>query len=63
AHADDNEMMFAIPAGKLAGLLTNLKKFQEQPYAYRNTSYFIQPDFPRPDFYKAMFKQWGLEDY
>jgi uncharacterized protein (DUF169 family) len=63
AHAADDEMMFAVPAGKLADLLANLKKFQDQPYAYRNTSYFIQPDFPRPDFYKAMFKQWGLEDY
>ncbi len=63
AHADDSEMMFAIPAGKLPALLEGLKKFQDQPYAYRNTSYFLQGDFPRPDFYKAMFKQWGLEDY
>ncbi|MGD0779564.1 MAG: DUF169 domain-containing protein [Dehalococcoidales bacterium] len=63
ALCDEGEMMFAVPADKLAELLVNLNKFQEQGFAYRNNNYFMQPDFPRPDFYKAMFKQWGLEDY
>ena len=63
AIADDGEMIFAVPEVKLAGLLVNLNKFQDQGYAYRNHYYFIQPDFPRPDFYKKMFKEWGLEDY
>jgi uncharacterized protein (DUF169 family) len=63
ALCDEGEMMFAVPAEKLPGLLVGLKKFQEQGFAYRNNYYFMQGDFPRPDFYKAMFKQWGLEDY
>jgi hypothetical protein len=63
ALCDEGEMMFAVPAAKLSGLLVGLNKFQEQGFAYRNNHYFMLPDFPRPDFYKAMFKQWGLEDY
>lgn len=63
ALGDEGEMMFAVPAAKLAGLLDGLNKFKDQPFAYRNHNYFMQPDFPRPDFYKKMFKEWGLEDY
>jgi uncharacterized protein (DUF169 family) len=63
ALCDEGEMMFAVPADKMATLLADLTKFQSQGFAYRNNNYFILPDFPRPDFYKAMFKQWGLEDY
>jgi uncharacterized protein (DUF169 family) len=63
ALGDEGEMMFAIPAGKLEELLSGLNKFKEQGFAYRNHNYFMQPDFPRPDFYKKMFKEWGLEDY
>jgi uncharacterized protein (DUF169 family) len=63
AHCDEGEMMFAVPAAKMAGLLTDLNKFQVQGFAYRNNNYLILPDFPRPDFYKKMFKEWGLEDY
>ena len=63
ALCDEGEMMFAVPAEKLPGLLVGLNKFQTQTFAYRNNYYFMQGDFPRPDFYKAMFKQWGLEDY
>jgi uncharacterized protein (DUF169 family) len=63
ALGDEGEMMFAIPAAKIAGLFVGLNKFQDMGFAYRNHSYFMLPDFPRPDFYKAMFKQWGLEDY
>jgi uncharacterized protein (DUF169 family) len=63
ALCDEGDMMFAVPAAKLAGLLDGLKKFQGRDFAYRNHYYFMLPDFPRPDFYKAMFKEWGLEDY
>jgi hypothetical protein len=63
ALGNEGEMMFAVPADKLEGLGNSLSKFQEQDFAYRNHSYFMLPDFPRPDFYKTMFKGWGLEDY
>lgn len=63
ALCDEGEMMFAVPAEKLPGLIEGLKRFQDQPFAYRNHYYFMLPDFPRPDFYKKAFKEWGLEDY
>jgi uncharacterized protein (DUF169 family) len=63
ALCDEGEMMFAVPADKLPELLVGMEKFKEFGFSYRNHHYFMQPDFPRPDFYKAMFKQWGLEDY
>lgn len=63
ALCDEGEMMFAFPADKLPVLMDGLTKFQSQGFAYRNNYYFMQGDFSRPDFYKAMFKQWGLEDY
>ncbi len=63
ALCDEGEMMFAVPAEKVPGLLVGLNKFQGQGFAYRNNYYFMQGDFPRPDFYKKMFKDWGLEDY
>ena len=63
ALCDEGEMMFSLPAAKLPELTEGLGKFQSQGFAYRNNYYFMQGDFPRPDFYKAMFKQWGLEDY
>jgi uncharacterized protein (DUF169 family) len=63
ALGSEGEMMVALPADKLKGLVDNMSKFQEHDFAYRNHSYFMLPDFPRPDFYKALFKGWGLEDY
>jgi len=63
ALCDEGEMMFAMPADKLPALVEGLNRFKDMDFAYRNHHYFMQGDFPRPDFYKAMFRQWGLEDY
>jgi uncharacterized protein (DUF169 family) len=62
ALCDEGEMMFALPADKLMVMCENMQKFQGFG-SYRNHNYFMQADFPRPDFYKKMFKDWGLEDY
>jgi uncharacterized protein (DUF169 family) len=63
ALCDEGEMMFAVPAAKMTGLISDLTRFQDQGFAYRTHNMFMLPDFPRPDFYKKMFKEWGLEDY
>jgi uncharacterized protein (DUF169 family) len=63
ALGDEGEMMFAFPADKLEGLMAGINRFKDHDFSYRNHNYFMLPDFPRPDFYKAMFKEWGLEDY
>jgi len=63
ALGDEGEMMFAVPADKMEGLIAGLGKFKDHEFAYRNHNYFMLGDFPRPDFYKEMFRSWGLEDY
>jgi uncharacterized protein (DUF169 family) len=63
ALGDEGEMMFAIPAAKMPDVSKGVNQFQEQDFAYRKHKYFMQGDFPRPDFYKEMFRGWGLEDY
>lgn len=63
ALCDEGEMMFAMPAEKLPVVLEGLKRLESYGFNYRGHHYFMQGDFPRPDFYKKMFKGWGLEDY
>jgi uncharacterized protein (DUF169 family) len=55
------EMMFSVPADRLAGLVADLRSYLEGPGS-AHESPLMRPDFPRPDFYKAMFREWGLED-
>ncbi len=53
------EMMFAVPKDRLAGLVTDYTKHvSESPFAYE--SMIMRPDFPQPDFYKEIFKSWGM---
>jgi uncharacterized protein (DUF169 family) len=63
ALCDEGEMMFALPADKLPVMMEGLNKSKDMQFAFKNHHYFMQGDFERPDFYKAMFKSWGLEDY
>jgi uncharacterized protein (DUF169 family) len=63
ALGDEGEMMFAIPAAKMPDVSDGINKSRDHEFAYRNHKYFMQGDFPRPDFYKEMFRGWGLEDY
>jgi uncharacterized protein (DUF169 family) len=53
------EMMFAVPRDRLAGLMSGYKKYEsESMFAHENM--IIRPDFPQPDFYKEIFKSWGM---
>jgi uncharacterized protein (DUF169 family) len=62
ALSGEDEMMFAVPVDRLAGLVTDLRQYQDQGFAYRNADRLMQADFDRPDFYKNMFRAWGLDD-
>jgi uncharacterized protein (DUF169 family) len=62
ALTGEDEMMFSLPADKLTGLVESLRRSRDQEFAYRNHDRFLLPDFPRPDFYKKMFRTWGLDD-
>jgi hypothetical protein len=50
-----------VPAGKLEELMSGLGHFDEMKMGYTNFTMDIRPDFPRPEFYKELFKTWGLD--
>ncbi len=61
ALTGEGDMMFAVPKNRLDTLMAGVKKNEHGPFAYRDHHMFMQPDFPRPDFYKQLFKSWGLD--
>jgi uncharacterized protein (DUF169 family) len=62
AMAEDGEIIFSVPKGKLAGLVEGVKRSAEMKKNPDDWSHIIlMPDFPRPDFYKELFRKWGLD--
>jgi uncharacterized protein (DUF169 family) len=60
ALTEEGDMMLAVPQEKMPVLMAGMKQNEHGPFAYRDHQMFMQPDFPQPDFYKEMFKSWGL---
>jgi uncharacterized protein (DUF169 family) len=60
ALTGEDEMMLAVPRDRMKTMMANLRKNENGPFAYRHHNMFMQPNFERPDFYKQMFKSWGL---
>jgi hypothetical protein len=61
ALGTEDEMMFSLPADKMDSLITGLIEGQNKDFAYRGHHMLLRPDFPHPEFYKNMFRNWGLE--
>ncbi len=62
ALAGEDEIIFSVPRGKLEGLTAQLKMFEERKFGYRHHAFLeMRPDFPRPDFYKKLFRECGLD--
>jgi uncharacterized protein (DUF169 family) len=61
ALTGEDEMMFALPGGKMADFISGLKQNQDGGFAYRRHHMLIRPDFPQPDFYQKLFRTWGLD--
>jgi uncharacterized protein (DUF169 family) len=61
ALTGEDEMMFGVPAGQMAALVSRLKDAEGTGLSYRSHNALMMADFPHPDFYKKMFKSWGLE--
>jgi uncharacterized protein (DUF169 family) len=55
------EMMFSIPRDRLAGLLSDLREFDEGGSVFAHESMIMRPDFPQPELYRRVFEAWGLE--
>ena len=62
AFAGDDEIIFSVPKDKLESLVQGVKRSAEMKQNADDWSHLLlRPDFPRPDFYKELFKKWGLE--
>jgi len=62
ALAGEDEIIFSVPRDKVEVLVTQLQKFEEMGFGYRHHAFLeMRPDFPRPDFYKRLFRECGLD--
>ena len=61
ALTEEGDMMFSVPQNKMPVLMAGLKANEHGAFAYREHSMFMQPDFEQPEFYKEMFRSWGLD--
>jgi uncharacterized protein (DUF169 family) len=61
ALGTEDEMMFSLPANKMDSFMASLREGQGKGFRYRGHHMLLRPDFPHPDFYKEMFRRWGLE--
>lgn len=59
ALTDEGDLMFAVPQVKMQGMMAGLK--QGGTFSYRNNSMAMLPDFEQPDFYKQLFRSWGMD--
>ena len=54
----EEEMIFAVPQAKMAGLMAGVNR---RGFSHRDRYMSMLPDFEQPQFYKDMFKSWGLD--
>jgi uncharacterized protein (DUF169 family) len=60
ALTQEEEMIFAVPKDKMQGMMAGLAG-RGGMYSHRNQYMAMHPDFEQPQFYKDMFKSWGLD--
>ena len=41
-------------------LMQGLRHFEEIKLGYTDLAMVMRPDFPQPEFYKEIFKRWGM---
>ena len=56
----EEEMILSIPQEKMEGLMASLKR-GGRTSSHRDQHMSMHPDFEQPQFYKDMFKGWGLD--
>jgi uncharacterized protein (DUF169 family) len=61
ALAGEDEIIFSVPRNKIEGLIMGLRRFEENNRGYTCFNMEMRPDFPRPDFYKRLYRMWGLD--
>jgi len=61
ALTEEGDMMFSIPQSKMSLVMAGMSENEHGPFSYRDHHMFMKPDFELPDFYKEMFKSWGMD--
>jgi uncharacterized protein (DUF169 family) len=61
ALTEEDEIMCGVPRDKIERLLTNLLEGESKESSFSSRNTMIIPDFPQPERYKKMFRNWGLE--
>jgi len=61
ALTEEGDMMFSIPQSKMPLVMAGMRENEHGPFSYRDHHMFMLPDFELPDFYKEMFKSWGMD--
>jgi uncharacterized protein (DUF169 family) len=61
AMAGEDEIILSVPKIKIEGLVLGLRRLEDRKAGYLHHNMEMRPDFPRPEFYKRLFRQWGLD--
>ena len=62
ALAGEDEIIFSVPGDKVEGLVSQLRAFEERKMGYKDYAFWeMRPDFPRPEFYKRLYRECGLD--
>jgi uncharacterized protein (DUF169 family) len=61
AMTGEDQIIFSVPGGKVETLVQGLKHFEEIKLSYTDLKMVMMPDFPQPEFYKMLFREWGLD--
>jgi uncharacterized protein (DUF169 family) len=61
ALTEEGDLMVSVPQSRMPAMMAGLKQNEHGAFSYRDHQMFMQTDFPLPDFYKDMFKGWGMD--
>jgi uncharacterized protein (DUF169 family) len=61
AMAEEGEIILSVPPDRLEELVMGLRFFEKIKLGYTHLTMEMRPDFPQPEFYKELFKMWGLD--
>jgi len=62
ALAGEDEIIFSLPQDKVEVLAAQLQMLGKLNFGYRDHALLeMRPDFPRPEFYKKLFRECGLD--
>jgi len=61
ALAGEDEIILSVPGDKMEELISGLRRFEERKQGYTSSTMMMQSDFARPEFYKRLFRNWGLD--